>query len=353
MPPTFYSKMERVLDAKLPGKGLGGQFRTVAERLAAKGEFKREELEWSGLLPWLESQKGAQVRKADVLGFLEANRIEVREVVKGEPPKSPEDHEAEVTRRAEQLADDRDAFARYFPDASDGYFDDVTREDRIHDLEGSDRLVNEVEQYLRGIEGTKFGQYQLPGGENYREILLTLPASVEGWEVRPSQEGVWSLVSPDGQERVYSTREMAENWKERLSAKSRGIRYDSPHWVGQPNVLAHVRFSERTDADGKRVLHVEEVQSDWHQAGRKKGYAFSSLPESWSIEKNKAGKWELRDEKGTVRDVAEYGPDGRELTREEAAARLYRTQNANRVADAPFKTSWPHAGHEADDPLGG
>jgi hypothetical protein len=33
-----------------------------------------------------------------------------------------------------------------------------------------------------------------------------------------------------------------------------------------------MRVNDRVDADGKKVLFVEEVQSDWHQAGRKKGY---------------------------------------------------------------------------------
>ena len=40
----------------------------------------------------------------------------------------------------------------------------------------------------------------------------------------------------------------------------------------QPNILAHVRFNERTDADGKRVLFLEELQSDWAQEGRKGGF---------------------------------------------------------------------------------
>ena len=44
--------------------------------------------------------------------------------------------------------------------------------------------------------------------------------------------------------------------------------FRSSHW-DQPNVLAHVRFNERTDADGKRVLFIEEIQSDFGQATRK------------------------------------------------------------------------------------
>ena len=44
--------------------------------------------------------------------------------------------------------------------------------------------------------------------------------------------------------------------------------FRSSHW-DQPNVLAHIRVNDRTDADGKKVLFVEEIQSDWGQAGKK------------------------------------------------------------------------------------
>jgi hypothetical protein len=33
-----------------------------------------------------------------------------------------------------------------------------------------------------------------------------------------------------------------------------------------------MRVNDRVDADGKKMLLVEEIQSDWHQAGREKGY---------------------------------------------------------------------------------
>lgn len=47
--------------------------------------------------------------------------------------------------------------------------------------------------------------------------------------------------------------------------------FQSGHW-DEPNVLAHIRLNDRTDADGKRVLFVEEIQSDWGQAGKKSGF---------------------------------------------------------------------------------
>ena len=48
--------------------------------------------------------------------------------------------------------------------------------------------------------------------------------------------------------------------------------YQSSHW-DEPNVLAHVRFDDRTDADGNKVLMIHELQSDWGQAGLKHGFS--------------------------------------------------------------------------------
>lgn len=38
------------------------------------------------------------------------------------------------------------------------------------------------------------------------------------------------------------------------------------------NVLAHIRTTKRRDIHGRRLLFVEEVQSDWHQSGQRDGY---------------------------------------------------------------------------------
>src|SRR5208283_2929687 len=47
--------------------------------------------------------------------------------------------------------------------------------------------------------------------------------------------------------------------------------YKSNHWEGN-NPLFHIRHQDFTDADGKNLFLIEEIQSDWHQQGRKKGY---------------------------------------------------------------------------------
>jgi broad specificity phosphatase PhoE len=93
---------------------------------------------------------------------------------------------------------------------------------------------------------TKYDTYTLPGEKkNYTELLLTLPA-------KPG------IAGPKG-------------WGDTAGGTSDTANFQSGHF-DEPNILAHVRFDERTDADGKPILFVEEVQSDWHQKGKKVGY---------------------------------------------------------------------------------
>ena len=44
--------------------------------------------------------------------------------------------------------------------------------------------------------------------------------------------------------------------------------FRSSHWE-EDNILAHVRFNDRTDAEGSKVLFIEELQSDWGQGFKK------------------------------------------------------------------------------------
>ena len=67
---------------------------------------------------------------------------------------------------------------------------------------------------------------------------------------------------------------MSFEWSFGRYPPRRETQFRSSHF-DQPNILAHVRFNERTDADGKRVLFIEELQSDWAQKGRKEGFVQS------------------------------------------------------------------------------
>ena len=94
--------------------------------------------------------------------------------------------------------------------------------------DGYDRL-QELEDRQHGEIKARYQQYTLPQGENYREHLLHLPAE----------------HGPD-------------SW----------TNFRSSHWE-TPNVIAHLRMKDR---DNGKTLHVEEVQSDWGQEGRERGF---------------------------------------------------------------------------------
>lgn len=131
-----------------------------------------------------------------------------------------------------------------------------------------------VEEDLAEAPRPKFRQYTEPGGSHYREVLLRVPEKLpEGFSVEQFGDidggKTWGVRFPDGR--------VVTGWKTREAAISSqrnqagSAAFTSSHW-DEPNVLAHIRMNDRTGPNGEKILHVEEIQSDWHQKGRKGGY---------------------------------------------------------------------------------
>jgi hypothetical protein len=80
------------------------------------------------------------------------------------------------------------------------------------------------------------------------------------------------MTGVDGQPIVFDSQEeaIASPIFQRYKNSSQIKDYQSGHF-DEPNILAHMRVNDRM-IDGKKSLFVEEIQSDWHQQGRKKGY---------------------------------------------------------------------------------
>ena len=153
-------------------------------------------------------------------------------------------------------------------------------------------------------ERTKFSQYQVDGGENYRETMLMSP------ETDAMRAGQHYTVPP-------------------------------PHQYGDPGLdvdrLLHTRSNERTLPTGEPGRFIEEVQSDWHQQGLKKGYR---IPGDRDRANNLLRQMdEIEREVGLAQaaDDPRYRALGAEL---DTAS----TQNPSSVPDAPFKENWPDLG---------
>ena len=75
---------------------------------------------------------------------------------------------------------------------------------------------------------------------------------------------------PSTEEVVRRRRELTRQILELKSKGKLNDDFQSGHF-DEPNILAHVRFNER-EVNGERVLFIEEIQSDWAQKGKKKGF---------------------------------------------------------------------------------
>ena len=249
----FYSKLRSALnDAPEKAFTNGAQLKKWLEANAGKLGVKKDEIFWSGINEYLDAV--GKVTKADVLAFLDGNGVQVDVKMLGDEVRPSELLDAEE-------AEFDDLYLRYRQDP-----DSLTLEeyDRLQELEqrGNDVIQHRPE--------TKFASYQLPGGTNYREMLLTLPLQVKPKEIRQLSDGSWRALSDEGSPSFGSTREQA---LERFLAQQKNVgAFQSTHF-GQPNIAAHVRMNDRVGANGEKVLFVEEVQSDWGQKGKKEGFA--------------------------------------------------------------------------------
>ena len=116
----------------------------------------------------------------------------------------------------------------------------IDRQDLLDFLKANEPDIKEIELpaitpfSFENDDRAEYQQYGTPGGTKYREILF--------------------IYEPIAGERTpVFTKEHGSHWTE-------------------PNVMYHARVSDRETPDGRKVLYVNEIQSDWHQKGKAKGY---------------------------------------------------------------------------------
>ena len=250
-----------------------------ARTIRADEHIKQDEVQWSGINEWLDLQQ--KVSKPEVLNYLAANGVRVEEVEKGEAGYN-EDNPQLPKGSGLRLIEATDGAEGYEVLAKNGRVIGTgeTEADAIADAYSGNP------EYWEKATSTKYGQYTLPGGENYRELLLTLPEKVSPLQ-RLAGETLYSYAIRQGwsEEKAEQIRLLANEGDDAAAQivnqyygtvdTDAGTNFSSGHW-DEPNILAHIRYNDRTDADGNRVLFIEELQSDWAQNGKKKGFALSS-----------------------------------------------------------------------------
>lgn len=226
---------------------------------------KQAELEWTAVEDWLKS-KDRPVTRQELEDYLQGTEIQVQEVVKSS--ESP-----------------------YPYKTGDEWQNAISRAEREGNFDEADRLTNLWEESagFGPPETPKFAEYTYgtdgAGGENYRELLLTVPG---------------------------------DRYRED---------FVSGHWQ-EPNVVAHVRFNDRTTPEGERVLFLEEIQSDWAQEGRKEGFK-----EIYS-----GGEWKVLWEDGSEVDrTRRYGSEEEALEAAEEWTQQTGDKAVAEIASPKFK----------------
>jgi hypothetical protein len=302
----FYSHAARVIADKVPNAAPADQIR----KTLLNAGVKPEEMKWAGIDALLDGADGP-VTKADLMHAASGGTPRLHEIVYG-----GKEYEPQLSRTGWEWSDYGD------PDEETGelerhkihhFYDKGSREEfRAHhdedagnvdvedgdgdwvDVEGlsGDRPNRQdlgsaemaIEEHLKrkhseeveGAEGpSRYHDYALPGGSRYQERLFQLspaePASAvmtdHGWDVYDANGQRYGSY-PGGE--VGTAAEAVETARRRGPTDSNAM-YSSSHW-DEPNVLFHVRHSDRTGPNKEKLLHLDEIQSDWHQAGRDHGY---------------------------------------------------------------------------------
>jgi hypothetical protein len=277
---------------------------------------KADEIKWSGIEQALASlEKDGKVSKEDLLNYLRnEGRVRFEEVTLGAAPSVYQENGRWYVKGQENL----------------GYSDSK---------EQAEELASRPD-VIETASPPKFSQYVLPGGENYREVVLAITdkapqLSFNQWyneSYGTNVFGKFEDLRPESKKYFFNEYKKQGGVVGNIFDTSE---YTSSHFPDIPNYVAHMRTNERTLDDGSEGLFVEEFQSDRHQEGRKKGYVTTEN------EKQSASN-RIKEIRKLQNELDSNSEQYKKLESEvPELARTISTDASGRIADAPFRTTWP------------
>jgi len=316
-PAGFYSRAHEAAMLELPeGARTWQEMRSI---LAKRPGVKETELQWSGLHPEAFDPQ-QKITREEIAKRVEQNFPMVERVVKSKEAAKTSFYDTP------EFAAHREVFLNDFKNdyAQDLYgknYDALSPEEISHvntALEQAAReeanafMARNVDEAAKTPLAPMHEQYTVPGGENYSERVLTHqytdPKLVsEHPDVREKYSKEYmSLFDEDMQisEQLdqrrrageYNTPEVKDlerreqenaaamnKLRQKIFEESKALAPYQPEYTQSQfrhqshlgdinNPILHTRNSERVGPNGERILHQEEVQSDWAQRGREKGF---------------------------------------------------------------------------------
>jgi hypothetical protein len=352
----FYSQLQRTITDKMPNKASVEQIKAIIDPAKGSG-VKPDELKWSNLEGFLEGK--TSVTKQEVLDYLKnegAVKFEERTLGIKDPELK------DLQQKIKRLSDEHDYLERRY----------LLEEDPIKKAsfgEEMESIRTDIQTAKGDVENIKretnpkYGGTDLviPNGENYREVVLTMPRSTSNGIVKEYRDGKFQITSPDGKvfQNGFNSPEEARDWYSKWAEKTSGERpYVSSHFPDIPNYVAHMRVDERPDSEGRNGLFIEEIQSDRHQQGREKGYqgesfnqkeldeiipkvneALDKMDDLMFDSKSQARGAILRND--DYLDRWSIDPKYKDLFDRYRELASSKVREAEKIPDAPFRKDWP------------
>ena len=231
---------------------------------------KGDEATYTGVRGWLEEKKPNEaVFKQEILDWMKDNRIEINEVAKGEDSKKVKDLLKKRNALYVKTGDLEESINAELSKGVNGVDINVVNSLMAEKNKAQEEFEEAEREFnLAKKDDTRYSDYQLEGKkENYKEVLVTLP----------SEAGNLNEIAQSLYQKRYTELNPSERVAVKREARKSGQVVDesgifkSTHF-DEPNILVHLRMNTRTDADGNKVLFIEEIQSDWGQRGKKYGF---------------------------------------------------------------------------------
>ena len=368
----FYSPTER-LAANLQPKGTGQQYLGILSKGDGQGSRIQEEMADMGLDTWLQGK--GKVSRDEVLDYIGENRLRYgKEVLGGNSELLDNSNMRQID---EHLARGGEIYGI----AAGGDVVSLTND------------VGEVFPYVRGdpaqyyiYKGSfddavkrnaepKYDMYAQEGGTNYQEGLLTVPRQktpTDLYEDRLTEvqithneigsSGYYDYATP---EEIKELDGLLGNIELEDSLKEASP-YQSPHY-DQANIGLTTRTQSFNTPDGNSVHLMDELQSDWHKEGKKKGYktprdkkTFDALTQEKAdrivVKPTSDGQFQgfwTRPEDDWLTTGIRGSTEEEALLNTLGDAHDIRYKNATGVPNAPAKQSWINQGikHEISNTI--
>lgn len=326
-PMGFYSAAAEAA-SKFPQKAPIDQ---IVNKIKGQPNVKKEELDNANLADAFAGQRS--VDPQEVARHLQASVPQISETIYGQYKYKPQKmsipsfnkfDDAEEVHRLHGPSDRADMFVGTHETSGEPEYIVYDASGRPHSThEDFDEAVATANEHLGAkSQPAQYSEYTIPGGENYREVVMHLPPS-KGSEFDPSKlkinrtrrsytQGNAELIydgTPIGnfEDKIELNPEtgnyevapddywhdvMRRRWggSQDLNIKSmdKGQNYRSSHWSGVTNPIAHLRMSDRDDG---KTLHLEELQSDWGQEAQKiRKQEIKRIVKEKGIDKKEASK---------------------------------------------------------------